>query len=77
MTDKLDLYDEEPDRDMVEAVTRCFHNPALRLASKIMAAPPRQLDPAQEQVLENAAGDLRAVADFVEQALKRTWELRS
>jgi hypothetical protein len=38
-----------------------------------MAAPPRRLDPILEQSFEDAVGDLRAVADYVEAALKRSW----
>ena len=71
-------YDETKDEgDLLVAVLGGAHNRALLLASRIMATPMdflHRLDPADEQSLEDACGDLRAVARFVEAALKRTWE---
>ena len=73
MTTKPDIYDwDENERDEVEATLAGSHNTALRLAREIMSAPPRLLDPAQEQSLEDAVGDLAACSRFVEAALLRS-----
>jgi hypothetical protein len=74
MCNKPDLYDwTEPERDEVESVLRGIHHPSIRLAREMMAAPPKRLDPVQEQALEDALGDLGHVTRFLEAALKRSW----
>jgi hypothetical protein len=75
MTNDRDLYDEtDNDRDEFEAALTGAHNAALIRAREIMSAPPRLLDPAQEQSMEDAVGDLAAVSRFVKAALRRSWE---
>jgi hypothetical protein len=74
MINDRDIYDTtESDRDPIEAVLTGVHNAAVRLATEYMAAPPRRLDPAQEQALEDALADLAAVSRFVDSALRRSW----
>jgi len=74
VSDDRDIYDTgDDDCDMIEAVLSGVHNQTVRLASEIMAAPPRRLDPVEEQALEDCAGDFSAIVEFLESALKRSW----